>query len=121
LQFEACANSLQEPISKIIRAKRTIEHLLCKDKTFSLNPSPTKKERERKGSSPHFPTLFTKLSRELHQRLTELQTDRLPPASLDIYYKRERAALAFIFEQVGVCWAVTFKLEQASEPPGGDH
>jgi hypothetical protein len=48
----AQANSLQDPISKIGRAKWTgvfvqaIEYLLCKHKDLSSNPNPTLKKKK---------------------------------------------------------------------------
>jgi hypothetical protein len=50
----AQANTSQDPMSKITRAKRTrgvaqvVECLLCKCKALSTNPSPTKKKRKKR-------------------------------------------------------------------------
>jgi hypothetical protein len=57
----AWANSLQDPISKITRAKwtrdlvQTIECLLCKCKALSSNPSPIKKTKTKQTPGKRYP------------------------------------------------------------------
>jgi hypothetical protein len=62
----APANSSQDPISKITRAKWTgsmaqaVQHLLCKCEALYSNPSPTKEKRKEKQNKPTWLELKTR-------------------------------------------------------------